>query len=73
MFKSVDLFYEPRKIILPKIDAPAGEPEMSEFDSAFLCGIIKKFRPNKIVEIGAAGGGHNRYYIGMYGAFELAL
>lgn len=57
MFKSVDLFFEPRTIILPQIDAPAGEPEMSEFESAFLCGIIKKFKPHKIVEAGVAGGG----------------
>lgn len=57
MYKSIDLFYEPRTIIMPKIDAPKGEPEMSEFESAFFCGIIKKFKPYKIVEVGIAGGG----------------
>lgn len=31
--------------------------EMSEHDSAFLCGLIKKVHPRKILEIGVAGGG----------------
>lgn len=73
MYKSIDLFYEPRTIIMPKIDAPKGEPEMSEFESAFLCGIIKKFKPYKIVEVGIAGGGDYSYCIGMYGAFKFTL
>lgn len=30
---------------------------MSEFDSAFLCGIIKKQKPKKILELGIASGG----------------
>lgn len=57
MYNEIDLWYEPRKIIIPKINAPAGEPEMSEFESAFLAGLIKKFRPRKILEIGIAAGG----------------
>ena len=31
--------------------------EMSEHDSAFLCGLIKKFAPKKILEVGVAAGG----------------
>ena len=30
---------------------------MTEFESAFLCGLLKKFRPQKIVEVGVAAGG----------------
>lgn len=59
---AIPLDYEPRNKILPKLPefvSPQGyrEPEMSEFESAFLCGAIKQFRPKKIVEVGVAGGG----------------
>ena len=30
---------------------------MSEFESAFLCGLIKKYEPKKILEVGIAEGG----------------
>ena len=56
----IPLDYEPRKKILPKLqDCPTGfrNPEMSEFDSAFLCGLLKTFRPKKILEVGVASGG----------------
>ena len=58
---AIPLDYEPRKKILPKLPefVSAGgyrEPEMSEFESAFLCGALKKFRPKKILEVGVAGG-----------------
>lgn len=51
------LFFEPRKNISKKLRFPDGEPEMSEFESAFLCGLIKKNMPKKIVEVGVAAGG----------------
>ncbi|MBR1647411.1 MAG: hypothetical protein IJ685_11645 [Selenomonadaceae bacterium] len=50
------LDFEPRRKILPKLPAFDGEPEMSEFESAFLCGALKTFRPKKILEVGVAGG-----------------
>lgn len=58
---AIPLNYEPRNKILPKLHTCPNpnakrEPEMSEFDSAFLCGVIKKFRPKKILEVGVAGG-----------------
>lgn len=53
----VELYSEPRNKILPLLPEINGEPEMSPFDSAFLCGAIRKFKPNKIVEVGIAGGG----------------
>ena len=55
----IPLDYEPRRKILPKLqDCPTGfrNPEMSEFDSAFLCGAIKQFHPKKILEVGVASG-----------------
>lgn len=52
----IQLHNEYREILklLPQIE---GEPEMSEFDSAFLCGILRKFTPRKVLEVGIAGGG----------------
>ncbi|MBE6035981.1 MAG: class I SAM-dependent methyltransferase [Clostridiales bacterium] len=52
-----ELFYEPRKIALTEIENIGREPEMTEFESAFLCGLIKKFKPKKILEVGIAAGG----------------
>ena len=53
---AIPLDYEPRRKILPQLPAYPSEPEMSEFDSAFLCGALKTFRPKKILEVGVAGG-----------------
>lgn len=55
----IPLDFEPRKKILPKLrDCPKGyrNPEMSEFDSAFLCGLLETHRPKKILEVGVASG-----------------
>lgn len=53
----IQLDYEPREKILPRLPVVPNEPEMSVTESAFLCGIIKQFNPKKIVEVGIAGGG----------------
>lgn len=55
-FNVVEIYEEPRKKILPKLDSKGYGPEMSEFESGFLCGLIKEFRPDTIVEAGVAGG-----------------
>ncbi len=52
----IPLDKEPRKAISEILNPILDEPEMSEFDSAFLCGLIKKEHPKKIVEIGIAAG-----------------
>lgn len=44
MYQTVELYEEPRKEIFSKLNI-SEKPEMSEFDSAFLCGMLKKFRP----------------------------
>lgn len=53
----MELYYEPRNEAMKKITKVDGEPEMTEFESAFLCGLIKENRPKKILEIGVAAGG----------------
>lgn len=53
----IEMYYAPRKNIMGRITNIQGEPEMNEDESAFLCGLIKKYNPNKIVEVGIAGGG----------------
>lgn len=55
--KDFELFFEPRNNCLADYNWPEGEPEMSAFESAFLCGLIKHYEPHKIVEVGVAGGG----------------
>lgn len=57
IWSEVELFVEPRKACLSSYHWPKGEPEMTEFESAFLCGLIRERKPKKIVEIGVAGGG----------------
>lgn len=53
----MELMWEPRKRAMAKVTKVENEPEMSEFESAFLCGLIKENRPKKILEIGVAAGG----------------
>ncbi|ORU00543.1 hypothetical protein D081_1066 [Anaerovibrio sp. JC8] len=48
--------YSFRKDIVSQIEH-IEDIEMSEHDSAFLCGLIKKFAPKKILEVGVAAGG----------------
>lgn len=59
-FDAVPLDFEPRRKIftlLPKDSATLNAMcLMTEFDTAFLCGALKKFRPKKILELGVAGG-----------------
>ena len=57
MWSNIDLYFEPRNYCLSKYNWPIGEPEMTSFESAFLCGLIRDKKPKKIVEIGVAGGG----------------
>lgn len=56
MFKSVELWKEPLDIF-DKMPEYKQYCEMSDFEQAFLCGMLKSVRPKKIVEIGIAAGG----------------
>ncbi len=55
MISKVELFYKPVEILNQLSSEYTAE--MSEAQSAFLCGLLKKHRPKKIVEIGVAAGG----------------
>lgn len=54
--KEIDLFYDPR-VEVCKNTAVNEWVEMSEFESAFLCGLLRERRPRKVLEVGVAGGG----------------
>lgn len=54
---AIPLDYEPRQKILPKLPICVRGPEMTESESAFLCGLLKKRRPKKFFEVGISGGG----------------
>lgn len=56
---AIPLDYAPRRKILPKLaDCPQGfkYPEMSDFESAFLCGMLETYPPKKILEVGISRG-----------------
>ncbi len=55
-YESLELYLEPLKIheILPK---DMRKREMSDYQQSFLCGMIKKYQPQNIVEIGVSAGG----------------
>lgn len=55
MFSQVDLWYEPSNILLSLPDQ--GNCEMSPAQHGFLCGLLRKRRPHKILEVGVAAGG----------------
>ncbi len=52
--RSIEHYYEPANILG---HLACNKTEMSGKELAFLCGLIKKYRPEKIVEIGVAAGG----------------
>lgn len=54
MIRKIQLFYEPLEI---KKSLSSSGAEMSEWQSAFLCGLIKEYKPMKILEVGVAAGG----------------
>lgn len=53
--QEIDFYYEP-KDILQNLSSVSGS-QMTDFDLGFLCGIIKKYSPKKILEIGVFAGG----------------
>lgn len=54
MYKVVNLFNEPREILNQTQEKYC---EMNAEEHGFLCGLIKEKKPNKILEVGVAGGG----------------
>ena len=57
-YRDIDLFYEPEKECNQLTEGKNRKySEMTLFQQAFLCGLIREKRPEKVVEIGVAGGG----------------
>ena len=54
MYKQIGL-YDLQEDILSK--TTESYCEMTKAEHGFLCGLIKKFQPGKVVEVGVAGGG----------------
>ena len=54
MYQQCELWYEPSQKLYEKQEFVC---EMNSLDHGFLCGMIKKVKPKKIVEIGVAEGG----------------
>ena len=55
IFKTVDLFEKPSDILTNLHGVRT--TEMTDSERGFLCGLIQKYRPQKIVEVGVAEGG----------------
>ena len=64
-----DLLFEPRKEVLAEL--PDGNIEMTEFESGFLCGLIRARRPKNIVEVGVAAGGTTAILIKLIDMLDL--
>lgn len=56
MYKSVDMYNEPHAIVNELSDSYC---EMHPNEHGILCGLIRKFPPKKVVEVGVAGGGYD--------------
>ena len=54
---SVKLDDKPRNLIAGQIPELSKQIKMTEHDSAFVCGLLERFKPKKIVEVGIANGG----------------
>lgn len=55
MYKTVELYSKPEEELRKVMDQYYSE--MTSFQTAFLCGLIKEEQPRKIVEIGVSAGG----------------
>lgn len=54
--QNIELWYDPAQKATELMPAVENEPEMSSNESAFLCGLIKHYKPKKILEVGIAAG-----------------
>ena len=52
----IELNHESRREIFSHIESYPGQPEMSEHQSAFLCGMLCKSKPKNVLEVGVSGG-----------------
>lgn len=66
-YKEIDLWYEPTKEIRNNANYIC---EMSEYDHAFLCGLLRTHKPKKILEIGVAEGGTTALILNVLNSFD---
>lgn len=67
----VELHYEQESWIRQLPEEYGKRSEMSAFDRAFLCGLIEKYRPRKMVEAGIAAGTTSAVILNCLGTLEL--
>ena len=65
--KAVELYYEPTELSKHL----GNKAEMSITDQAFVGGLIKKFRPEKLVEVGVSAGGTTAIILNCLSMLEL--
>ncbi len=53
MYREIENWYEP----VDGLGEFTSVAEMTRWESGFLCGLLKKFKPKKILEVGVSGGG----------------
>lgn len=56
MINNTKPYYNPGKLIQSQITTLDNDAGMSEFESAFICGLIKDIKPKRILEIGISSG-----------------
>ena len=61
-----------RMKVINRIDIYPGEPEMTEYESAVLCGVIVEKKPKKILEVGVAAGGTTAIIMQCLEDFEIS-
>lgn len=54
--QNIEFWYNPVQTATECMPTVENEPEMSSHESAFLCGLIKQYKPRKILEVGIAAG-----------------
>lgn len=56
-YNIIEPYYKSREDVFNQISSFPGEPEMTVEQSGILCGLLRKKKPHRIVEVGVAGGG----------------
>ena len=67
---TIELYKEPLKV---KDNLSENGTEMTELQLSMLCGLIKEYRPEKIVEVGVAAGGTTAIILNCLSLIELDI
>lgn len=66
-YKEVDLWYEPTKKMREDVNYVC---EMTEYEHAFLSGLLREHKPKKILEVGVAEGGTTALILNVLNSFK---